>query len=492
MHTSFMKTKEWVGRAKNLLQQSLYPPAPHELNELDWKRELGPNKERFAEHISAFANAVKGGFLVFGVTKNGERIGIDESEATEAIDRIGNIARDGVEPSCSVDHHIEPADNTDRVLLYLHIQEAVQKPVHLRGKSLEFAFIRSAGQTRRMNANEIRATLLQSRTVRFEELTINAPDSQKILEGIDIAPVCSRLKIPFSGELERQNEILVNLKFAAKTAAGLLPTYLGILAAGRDFKMVSGCEHYGIRLTRYKGAARLEADHDKFYLTGYVHSFDQIIDDIVSLLPKSEVIEKATRKQVPVYPEIALRELIANAVIHRDYSRTDSYVQVEIFDGRIEITNPGPLLPDMTVDRLIDQQPRARNEILAALMRELGFCEERGSGIDKAAFSLEVYGLPAVHFINNPDSFRAILYSPKPYKAMENDERLRTAYQHTCLHYVMGQKVTNASLRTRLKLTEKQAQLVSTLIRKAIEARIIKVANPGTSPRYIHYVPYWA
>jgi predicted HTH transcriptional regulator len=146
----------------------------------------------------------------------------------------------------------------------------------------------------------------------------------------------------------------------------------------------------------------------------------------------------------------------------------------------------------MAVDRLIDQQPRARNEILAAMMRELGFCEERGSGIDKAAFALEVYGLPAVHFINNPDSFRAILYSPRAYKAMENEERLRTAYQHTCLHYVMGQKVTNASLRVRLKLAEKQSQLVSALIRKAIEANLIKVANPGASPRYIHYVPYWA
>ena len=487
-----METKQWVNRAKELLQQSLYPPVPHELNELDWKREMGPNKERFAEHISAFANAGKGGFLVFGVTRDGARAGINESEDKEIIGRIGNIARDSVEPSCVVDHYLEQSGTPDKVLLYIYIQEAAQKPVHLRGKSLEFSFIRSAGQTRRMNANEIRTALLQSRTIRFEELTISSQESDKILGGIDIAPVCQRLKLPFSGEPERRAEILVNLKFAARTATELLPTYLGILVAGKDFKTIQGCEHYGIRLTRYKGAARLEAEHDKFYLTGYVHSFDQLIDDIVALIPKSEVIEKATRKQVPVYPEIALRELIANAVIHRDYSRTDSFVQVEIFDDRIEITNPGSLLPDIAVDRLIDQQPRARNEVLAALMREIGFCEERGSGIDKVAFSLEVYGLPAVHFINNSDSFRAILYLPKPYKAMENAERLRTAYQHTCLHYVMGQKVTNASLRVRLKLAEKQSQLVSALIRKTIEAQMIKIANPGASPRYIHYVPYWA
>jgi len=487
-----MDPKEWHTVARELLRQSLTPPAPHELNELDWKRELTPNKERFAEHISAFANRTKGGFLVFGVTREGKISGVSEAEAKETISRVGSIARDGLEPAGMVDHLIEPIADSDRVLLYIHIEEAAQKPAHLRGKSLEHSFIRSAGQTRKMDANEIRAAMLQSRTIRFEELTISSPDSQKTLDEMDISPVCSRLKIPVSGEPERRKEILVNLKFAARTTVGLLPTFLGLLVAGKDFKMIPGCEHYGIRLTRYKGLSRLEADHDKFFFSGYVHSFDQIIDDIVSLLPTSEVIEKASRKQVPVYPEIALRELMANAVIHRDYTRTDSYVQVEIFDDRIEITNPGPLLPDMSVDRLIDQQPRARNEVLAARMRELGFCEERGSGIDRAASALEVYGLPAVHFINNPDNFRAVLYSPKPYKAMAHEERLRTAYQHTCLHHVMGQKVTNASLRTRLKLAEKQSQLVSALIREAIKAKIIKVANPGTSPRYIHYIPYWA
>ncbi len=486
-----METKDWVIRAKELLQQSLVPVA-HELNELDWKREMSPNKERFAEHVSAFANHGKGGFLVFGVTQDGKKAGIEPSEVKETIAKVGNIVREGLEPACVIDHFAEKLESSNRVLLYIYIQEATQKPVHLRGKGLDFSFIRSAGQTRKMNENEIRSALLQSRTLRFEELTISSSESDDILEEIDIEPVCQRLKLPFSGEPERRGEIMVNLKFAVRAAHAFLPTYLGVLVAGRDFKKVPGCEHYGVRLTRYKGTAKLEADHDKFYLAGFVHSFDQLINDIASLIPKSEVIEKATRKQVPLYPEIALRELIANAVIHRDYSRTDSYVQVDVYDNRIEITNPGSLLPDMMIDRLIDQHPRARNEILAARMRELGFCEERGSGIDKAAFALEVYGLPAVHFINKPDSFQAILYAPKPYKAMGNEERLRTAYQHTCLHYVMGQVVTNASLRTRLKLTKQQSQLASTLIRKAIEARLIKVANPGASPRYIHYVPYWA
>ncbi len=487
-----MESNSWIARAQDLLRRSLDLSVPHELNELDWKRELSSNKERFTEHLSAFANLDQGGFLVFGVTHDGKKAGIDSSAVKNIIEKIGNAARDGLEPSCAIDHFIEKTETPGKVLLYIHIPGSTQKPVRLRGKSLEVSFIRSAGQTRKMNESEIRAALLRSRTLRFEELTINSTESAAILEDFEISAVCQRLKIPFSGEPERRGEIMVNRKFAAKTATGLAPTYLGVLVTGKDFRKLPGAEHYGIRLTRYRGNSKLEAERDEFYFKGFVHSLDQLIDDIMGLLPKSEVIEKATRRQVPVYPEIALRELIANAVIHRDYSRTDSYVQVEIFDDRIEITNPGSLLPDMAVDRLIDQQPRARNEILAALMRELGFCEERGSGIDKAASSLELYGLPAVHFINNPDYFRAILYAPKPYKAMDNEERLRTAYQHVCLHYVAGQKVTNASLRARLKLSGNQSQLVSALIRKAIDANLIKIANPGASPRYIHYVPYWA
>ncbi len=486
-----MDKKEWITRAENLLKQSLLP-VPQELNELDWKREISANKERLAEHLSAFANHSRGGFLVFGILGNGQKVGITLVEVKDTIGRIGNIGRQGLDPSCAVDHYIEKLEGTSNILLYIYVQESAQKPVHLRGKSLEHAFIRSAGQTRKMNENEVRAALLQSRIYRFEELIISSADSAKILQEIDIGPVCQRLKIPFSGDEERRQEVMVNLKFAAKTATGLLPTYLGLLICGKDFKQVSGAEHYGIRLTKYRGNARLEAEHDKFYQLGFVHFFDQLIDDIVALIPKSEVIEKATRKLVPLYPEIALRELIANAVIHRDYTRTDSYVQVEIFDHRIEITNPGSLLPDMEINRLIDQQPRARNEVLAARMRELGFCEERGSGIDKVALSLEIYGLPAVHFINKIDSFQAILYAPKPYKEMGQDERVRTVYQHTCLHYVMANTVTNASLRDRLKLSKKQSQLVSLLIRKTIEAGLIRIANPGASPRYIHYVPYWA
>jgi len=469
-------------------------PIPHEINALDWKSEPSSDSKRLAEHLSAFANLAGGGFLVFGMTPFGEMKGLAQEEIKRAVASLGNIARDGLQPSCQIDHVIMeyPGLSAGVALLIVHIPETSQKPVHIRGKSIEFSFIRSGGQTRKMDESEIRRAMLSSRPQRFEELPLATSDPEAIARTLDIVPVCERLKKPYPDDPQKRLELLADLGFVVRAAGKAVPTYLGVLIACRDLNAVPGCERFGIQVTQFRGSSKLSAQKELYYQEGYVHCFDRMIGDIMALLPHSEVLERATRKTVPVYPELALRELIANAVVHRDYSRTDSRVQVEIFDDRIEITNPGSLLPEMEVNRLIDQQPRARNEVLTSFMRNLGFCEERGSGIDRAALQMELYGLPALEFVDYPDSFRAIIYAPKVFRQMSQAERIRTAYQHTCLHYVMRKVVTNASLRERLKLNPNQSQLVSKLIRQTIEATLIKTANPGASPRYIRYVPYWA
>ncbi|MBO4355142.1 MAG: transcriptional regulator, partial [Methanomicrobium sp.] len=98
-------------------------------------------------------------------------------------------------------------------------------------------------------------------------------------------------------------------------------------------------------------------------------------------LPSNEIIKDVIRKEVRMYPKIALREFLANALIHQDFWISGTSPVVEIFPKRLEITNPGSLL--VSLDKLINCTPRSRNESLARLMRRMGFCEERGSGIDR-------------------------------------------------------------------------------------------------------------
>jgi ATP-dependent DNA helicase RecG len=116
-------------------------------------------------------------------------------------------------------------------------------------------------------------------------------------------------------------------------------------------------------------------------------------------LPQNEVIVDAVRKEVKLVPEVVIRELVANALIHQEVSMTGASFMVEIYSNHIEISNPGD--PIMPIERFIDGY-QSRNERLADLMRRMGICEEKSNGIDRAIQAAEVFQLP--RRISAPDS----------------------------------------------------------------------------------------
>ncbi len=163
---------------------------------------------------------------------------------------------------------------------------------------------------------------------------------------------------------------------------------------------------------------------------------------------------------------------------------------VEIFDDRMEITNPGSPLMDTL--RFIDIPPKSRNEDLAAFMRRIEICEERGSGIDKVIESVEHLILPPPDFINYDSSTKAILYAQKDFSDMDWEERVRACYQHACLCSVSNQVMTNASLRVRFGLNETDSSTVSRIIQETLKRDLIKPADPDShSKRHAKYIPFW-
>ena len=141
-----MTSKHWVTNALKCLEESLHP-VPHEVNELDWKVSLSENKDRLVEHLIAFANQPNGGYLVLGVADSGVPQGIAQEEVATAINTLTNLGRDAVEPPIVLDHAV--VDLGETPLLFVHIPEYAVKPAHRRGKSIEEAWIRSGGTTRR-------------------------------------------------------------------------------------------------------------------------------------------------------------------------------------------------------------------------------------------------------------------------------------------------------------------------------------------------------
>jgi predicted HTH transcriptional regulator len=484
--------KAWMTKALELLKASLEPPK-HELNELDWKAALSPDKKRLTEHLSAFANQPGGGYLVFGVDSAGIPSGVDEKTVETTVNQLANLGRAGLEPPVALDHTVEDYESVR--LLFVHVPESAVKPVHLRGKGLEDAFIRSGGTTRKASRQEIGTLMLNSRTPRWEELhaSVLLPDTEFTTK-LNVEPIFKMLERPATTTHEETLTWMAGERFIVREpAGGGYVTNLGAIAAARKLADFPDLSRKAVRVVVYDGLNKATTKQEQEGTKGYAISFQGLMQFIMSLLPQSEVIEQALRKKRTVYPEIALREIVANALIHQDFSITGAGPLIEIYDDRIEVSNPGGLLPSKRLDRLIGTQPESRNEQLARAFRRYKICEERGSGLLKAGLQIELYGLPPIEFVAGPNHFKVTLYSPRTFAKMSAKERLEACYQHAVLKYYSDSAMTNTTLRERLKMPEKQRSMVSVLIQEAIDKGLVKPADPeNKSKKFAEYVPFWA
>jgi ATP-dependent DNA helicase RecG len=158
--------KDWVENATQLLSKSLYP-VPQELNELDWKTDLSDKSDRIAQHISAFANNPKGGYLMFGINDNGVVGSLDKPQMDDIIKKIGNIARNNVAQPVGIDHAV--IDYNGYSILCVHIPEHSDKPVYLRGADIFKSYKRSAGQTVKLSRHEVKQLIAASTGLHFED-----------------------------------------------------------------------------------------------------------------------------------------------------------------------------------------------------------------------------------------------------------------------------------------------------------------------------------
>ncbi len=293
-----------------------------------------------------------------------------------------------------------------------------------------------------------------------------------------------------------RSQVLANLvdeKILAKAGSDRYHvTNLGAVLFARDLNKFEGLGRKGIRVVFYEGTNRIRTLKEQLGVRGYASGFEGLISFINDRLPHNELIGQAIRKEVPMYPEAAIRELVANMLIHQDFSMSGTGPIIEIFEDRVEITNPGTPLID--VNRFLDLPPRSRNEALAALMRRIGICEERGSGIDKVIDSVEVFQLPPPDFAVLGDHHtKAVLFGHKKLSTMNKIDRIRACYQHAGLKYVSNTQMTNASFRKRLLISDENYAIASRIISETLQAGLIKPTDPqNRSRKHASYVPFWA
>lgn len=468
---------------------------PNETGWLEFKNNNGDPQE-IGEYLSALANsaAMEGkarAYLIWGVDdSNHEILGTTFEPATK---RLGNEELESWllrQLSPKIDFHFHAVTVDGKRVVVLEIDRAFRHPVQFAG--VEYIRIGSYKKKLKEFQEKERELWRLLDATPFELLpAMERVSGDDVISFLDYPAYFDLFGRPLPNGRDGILQALASDHLIERQDGGTWTIRnLGAILFAKRLSDFGKLQRKAVRVIAYKGTSRVETIKETGGNRGYAAGFEGLIGFINGLLPSNEVIGQALRKTVTVYPELAIRELVVNALIHQDFSITGSGPMVEIFSDRMEITNPGTPLVDL--QRMLDHPPRSRNEALASLMRRVGICEERGSGVDKVVSLTEFYQLPAPAFEIVGDSTRSTLFAPRPLTKMDRGDRIRAVYLHACLRYVQREFMTNTSLRERFGIELKNSATASRLLKEALGAHVIRLADESAAPKLRKYVPSWS
>jgi ATP-dependent DNA helicase RecG len=439
------------------------------------------DSRKLYEYCVAIANE-GGGNLVLGVADKPPRPVVGTQAFRDPVEMTGKLF-EAVGFRVDIEEVIHP---NGRVLVFHIPSRPKGTAYHLDGKYL----MRSSESIVPMSEDQLRRIFAEGQPDWLEEPSKNDLDAQDVVDLLDTQSFFDLLRLPYPTDRIGVIDRLRRERLIDEGSGRWAIRRLGALLLAKRLDDFPDLSRKAPRVVVYTGASKAETRLDQTGTKGYAVGFQGLIRFVTEQLPQNEVIEDALRKDVMLVPSVAIRELVANALVHQDLAITGASVMVEIYRDRVEISNPGePIVP---VDRFIDGY-QSRNERLADLMRRMGICEEKSSGVDRVVQVAELYQLSAPDFRSAYRRTVVTLFGPQPFEKMDRNDRVRACYQHCCLRYVTGETMSNQSLRERFKLPESKAETASRIIRDCIDSRLVKPENQESgSKRYARYLPYWA
>lgn len=460
--------------------------APSENENLEFKEA----KQKFKQDdLMRYAVAIAnegGGYLVLGITDKKPRYVVGSKAFVDESDMSATKAR--VVEKLNIRLNVTELNHPDgRVLVFEIPSRPIGNPISLDG-----AYLMRAGENLvSMTPDQLRRIFAEGQPDWFSQYAKENASADDVIALLDTQTYFELLKLPYPTTRDGVLERLSGEKLIVNISDGWAITNLAAILLAKNLDAFPlEISRKAPRFVIYDGINKLQTREDKQGKKGYAVGFEALIDFVHSAAPQNKSIEQVIREEFKMFPKQALRELIANALVHQDFSISGASVMIEMYDDRVEISNAG--IPPIKPERFIDEY-RSRNEQLADLMRRLNICEEKGSGIDKVVNAAEVYQLPAPDFRVGECRTTAVLFSHQDFSAMSKADRIRACYQHCCLMYVSNQRMSNQSLRERFGSIEAKPATVSLIIGATKEAGLIKADESETnSTRYARYLPYWA
>ncbi len=361
---------------------------------LEFKKDLS-SLEPILKTIVAFANTA-GGILIIGRSSDGKTLGVQD--VFKAEETLVNAIADSISPPILPE--IEIATLEEKSLIIIKVSHW-RAPFYIKKQGIPNGVYIRLGSTSRPAGPDIIAELQRS-------VTNQSYDQQAISRAeLDIA----KIKQAFSkiGK-EINDKKLRSLGVLVPSNHGYAPSIGGLILFGKDESRLQFVPDARVRCARFRG-------DDKTYLLDQ-YEIEGTILDAVQEVPKfiarntrlTAQIQKIRRKDIREYPEVALREILINALAHADYSIPGATIQIAIFDNRLEVQNPGMLPFGFTMDDLKSGVSRVRNRVIAKVFHELNLMEEWGSGYKRVTEECRQQGYPEAEWVEHGTFMRVTFY----------------------------------------------------------------------------------
>jgi len=359
----------------------------------EYKQDLS-SPEKAMRAIVAFANSA-GGQLVIGVTDDCTVVGVEDPLLEQ--ERLTNLIADWVSPQLIPTIELVPLTGTTVVIADVAV--SIRRPHFLTryGKE-EGTYIRLGASNRKAGPDIIAELERVTAGIEFDKL----PAFRATMDDLDTATLAKQLG------RDVDERTLKTLELVIDDQGHLTPTNAGILVASpypeRFFPFAY------VQCARFRGPTKRDIwDQEEIY-----GPLPLAVDKVMRFLEQNAFLHAEFgdiyRKDVWSIPMAPLREFVTNALVHASYSRHGVSIKVAFLDHTIEIENPGGLMPDLTVEEMLQGMSMVRNRAVARVFKESGLIEQWGTGIPQAVQRLADAGLPAPEFKEFGASLRVIVH----------------------------------------------------------------------------------
>ena len=351
---------------------------------LEFKRDLSSPRP-ILKTLSAFANTA-GGRLIVGVDNERHIIGVEHPLDEE--ERICYLIADSIAPRLVP--NVELMTIEGKTVLVVEVFLSGLRPHYLKTEGPENGVYVRLGSTNRQADRELIAELRRTAEgIAFDEL----PMPEITVDDLDLATI----KTLFGGDRKLGEKELITLKLLTHEQGRIVPTKGAVLLFGKD--RIRYFSDAWIQCGRFIGRDKADIfDHTELY-----DHLPQAVESIMLFLKKHAMrgadFSEIRRKDVWSIPLGILREVVINALVHADYSQRGAPTRIAFFDDRIEVENPGILLPGMTIEDMKQGVSKIRNSVIARVFRELGLIEQWGSGVRRIFKEAEELGLPEMKIV---------------------------------------------------------------------------------------------